>query len=148
MTLPVNLTGKEVYVSVAMTDGTKNVTIPVKVDVKELKANAVNTITVANVSPADNRFAWYQPEETRYLAEGWAYGEANTFVTSADGEEITVDVRARGFFNGCEEPKYAKIIFANNLSGTNYTLAITASGTTPTPRPTMPRRWRSEATAN
>ena len=124
VTLPVNLTGKEVYVSVAMTDGTKNVTIPVKVDVKELKANAVNTITVANVSPADNRFAWYQPEETRYLAEGWAYGEANTFVTSADGEEITVDVRARGFFNGCEEPKYAKIIFANNLSGTNYTLAI------------------------
>ena len=29
VTLPVNLTGKEVYVSVAMTDGTKNVTIPV-----------------------------------------------------------------------------------------------------------------------
>lgn len=129
VTLPVNLTGKEVYVSVAMTDGTKNVTIPVKVDVKELKANAVNTITVANVSPADNRFAWYQPEETRYLAEGWAYGEANTFVTSADGEEITVDVRARGFFNGCEEPKYAKIIFANNLSGTNYTLAINGKRT-------------------
>ena len=49
---------------------------------------------------------------------------ANTFVTSADGEEITVDVKARGYFNGCEEPKYAKIIFANNLSGTNYTLAI------------------------
>ena len=131
VTLPVNLTGKEVYVSVAMTDGTKNVTIPVKVDVKELKANAVNTITVANVSPADNRFAWYQPEETRYLAEGWAYGEANTFVTSADGEEITVDVRARGFFNGCEEPKYAKIIFANNLSGTNYTLAINGKRNNP-----------------
>lgn len=131
VTLPVNLTGKEVYVSMAMTDGTKNVTIPVKVDVKELKANAVNTITVANVSPADNRFAWYQPEETRYLAEGWAYGEANTFVTSADGEEITVDVRARGFFNGCEEPKYAKIIFANNLSGTNYTLAINGKRNNP-----------------
>ena len=131
VTLPVNLTGKEVYVSVAMTDGTKNVTIPVKVDVKELKANAVNTITVANVSPADNRFAWYQPEETRYLAEGWAYGEANTFVTSTDGEEITVDIRARGFFNGCEEPKYAKIIFANNLSGTNYTLAINGKRNNP-----------------
>ena len=38
VTLPVNLTGKDVYVSVAMTDGTKNVTIPVKVAVKELKA--------------------------------------------------------------------------------------------------------------
>lgn len=131
VTLPVDLTGKDVYVSVAMSDGTKNVTIPVKVDVKELKANAVNTITVSDVSMDDNTFAWYQPEETRYLAAGWAYGEANTFVTTTNGEEITIDVKARGFFNGCEEPKYAKIIFANNLSGTNYTIAINGKRNNP-----------------
>lgn len=131
VTLPVDLTGKDVYVSVVMTDGTKNVTIPVKVPVKELKANAVNTISVANVSLADNKFAWYQPEETRYLAEGWAYGESNTFVTTTDGEEITIDLKARGYFNGCEEPKYAKIIFANNLSGTNYTMTINGKRNNP-----------------
>lgn len=132
VTLPADLTGKEVYVSVAMTDGTKNITIPVRVAVKELRANAVNTITVSDVSLSDNAFPWYQPEESRYLAAGWAYGEANTFVTSSDGEEITVDVKARGYFNGCEEPRYAKIIFANNLSGTNYTLAINGKRNNPT----------------
>ena len=148
MTLPVNLTGKEVYVSVAMTDGTKNVTIPVKVDVKELKANAVNTITVANVSLADNRFAWYQPEETRYLAEGWAYGEANTFVTSADGG------RSRSMSGRAASSTAAKS--RNTPKSSSPTTSrepttrwrSTASGTTLTPRPTMPRRWRSEATAN
>lgn len=116
VTLPVDLTGKDVYASVSMSDGTKNVTIPKKVEVKNLKANAVNTITLSNVSMADNTFDWYQPVETRYLAAGWAYGEANTYVTTTSGEEITVDVKARGYFNGCEEPKYAKIIFSNNCS--------------------------------
>lgn len=131
VTLPVDLTGKEVYASISMSDGTKNVTIPRKVDVKQLKANAVNTITLSNVSMADNTIPWYEPEETRYLAAGWAYGEANTFVTTTDGEEFTIDVKARGYFNGCEEPKYAKIIFANNLSGTNYTLAINGKRNNP-----------------
>lgn len=68
VTLPVDLTGKDVYVSVSMTDGKKNVTIPVKVNGGKILANTVNTITIKNVSKSDNKFAWYEPAETRMLA--------------------------------------------------------------------------------
>lgn len=131
VTLPVDLTGKDVYVSVSMTDGKKNVTIPVKVNGGKILANTVNTITIKNVSKSDNKFAWYEPEETRMLAEGWAYGPQNTFMATEGNNEFTIDVKARGFFNGCEEPKYAKIIYAHNLNGSNYPIVINGKRNNP-----------------
>ena len=130
-TLPVDLTGKDVYVSVSMTDGKKNVTIPVKVQGGKILANTVNTITIKNVSKSDNKFAWYEPEETRMLAEGWAYGPQNTFLATEGNNEFTIDVKARGFFNGCEEPKYAKIIYASNLNGTNFPIVVNGKRNNP-----------------
>lgn len=130
-TLPVDLTGKDVYVSVSMTDGKKNVTIPVKVQGGKILANAVNTITIKDVGKSDNKFAWYEPEETRMLAEGWAYGPQNTFLATEGDNEFTIDVKARGFFNGCEEPKYAKIIYASNLNGTNFPIVINGKRNNP-----------------
>lgn len=125
--LPQNLTGKDVYVSVAMSDGTKNVTIPRKVNIGEIKANAVNTLVIDNVATADNAFAWYKTEETRYLAEAYAYGETNMYVVKAGKDspaEFTADLKARGYFVGCEEPAFVKIIYSNDLNGTNYSVAV------------------------
>lgn len=125
--LPQDLTGKEVYVSVSMSDGTKNVTIPRKVEVKKILANSVNTIKVENVASSDNAFPWYQIEEKRYLAEGYAYGPSNMYMVKHSKEaaaEFTVDLKARGYFVGCEEPKYLKIIYSNHLNDKNYPISV------------------------
>ena len=131
VTLPVDLTGKDVYASVSMTDGKEHVTIPRKLSLGELKANAVNTITLDNISESDAAaYPWYQTRETRFLAEGWAYGPANTFLSTVDDEEITFDVKARGYFNGCREPKYARVSFTNNLEAKHA--CLTVNGICPT----------------
>ncbi len=125
--LPQDLTGKDVYVSVSMSDGEKNVTIPRKIAVGKILANAVNTIKVENIATSDNTFPWYQTVEKRYLAEGYAYGPSNMYMakpSSGNPVDITVDLKARGYFVGCEEPKYLKIIYANNLNGNNYPIAV------------------------
>ena len=125
--LPQDLTGKDVYVSVAMSDGTKNVTIPRKVNIGEIKANAVNTLVIDNVATSDNTFAWYKTAETRYLAEAYAYGETNMYMVKAGKDspaEFTADLKARGYFVGCEEPAYVKIIYGCDLNGTNYPLSV------------------------
>lgn len=123
--LPVDLTGKDVYASVSMTDGKEHVTIPRKLSLGELKANAVNTITLDNISESDAAaYPWYETHETRYLAGGWAYGLQNTFLATTDDEEITFDVKARGYFNGCREPKYARVSYTNNLSPNHACLMV------------------------
>lgn len=133
--LPQNLSGKDVYVSVSMSDGKKNVTIPRKIAVGEILANAVNTIRIENVAASDNTFPWYQIEETRYLAEGYAYGPSNMYMVTHSKEtaaEFTVDLKARGYFVGCEEPAYLKIIYAHNLNDKNYPIQINGKRNNPT----------------
>lgn len=113
VTLPCDLSGQDIWVTVSMTDGTNSISIPVKTNGGQIKANTVNVI---NVNLGDNTLSWYQPNEKRYLAEAYAYGPENTImVTSADAP-IVFDVKARGYFIGCAEPKYvwvAKAVYGN-----------------------------------
>ena len=84
--LPCDLTGKDVYVVITMANETQTVTIPVGLEGRELKANCLNIIKVEDVKMSDNRFEWFDPVETRYLAGGWCYGDANTIFSETDGE--------------------------------------------------------------
>ena len=122
--LPADLTGKDVYVVVTMTDKDKNVTVPMKIVGKKLLAGAVNVIRVDNISAAANTFGWYEPEESRYLAGGWSYGEANTFMIAPDGSSRTISVKARGNFSGCQEPKFAKILYGCHLNANDFPIRI------------------------
>ncbi len=111
VTAPCDLTGKETVVSVSMTDGSVIKTIPMKMNLGQLKANAVNVIPV-EVSDASvaTDFPWYETDETRDLAAGWAYGDENTFMVNETTPELTISVKARGYYMGLEEPKYVAIM--------------------------------------
>lgn len=106
--LPCDLTGKDVYVVITMANETQTVTIPVGLEGRELKANCLNIIKVEDVKMSDNRFEWFDPVETRYLAGGWCYGDANTIFSETDGGTINFSVKAHGDFAGCVEP--AKVV--------------------------------------
>ena len=123
VTLPCNLTGKDIYVTVAFKDGETNITVPVKVNSGELKANAVNTI---NVNVTGNTLDWYEPREARTLAGGWCYGKSNCIMITDMSAPIEVDVKARGFFCGAKEPKY---VWASNLAYNNPQPSLKISGT-------------------
>ena len=113
---PCDLTGKECYVVISMSDATKTVTIPAKVTGGKLEAGKLSVITVSNISEATNQCDWYEPVETRYIAgygEGWAYSAQNCYVAyfgadGAFGEAVTFDVKARGNFTACRKP--AKVV--------------------------------------
>ena len=123
VTLPSDLTGKDVYVTVAMKDGDTNVAIPVKVNGGILKASAVNTI---NVNVGSNTISWYEPRENRSLNGGWCYGTSNCIMITDISKPIEVDVKARGFFMGAREPKY---VWASNLAYNNPQPSLKISGT-------------------
>lgn len=108
--IPCDLTGKDVYVSVFMTDGTKNVTIPAKIAGGKLSEACLSIITI-NVSSSLITSSWYEPVEVRDLVDGWAYGPQNTYFieqkAKGEGEtHIVIDVKARGDFSKVKEPKY------------------------------------------
>ncbi len=120
--LPCDLTGTDVYVIVTMKDGQKTIEIPVKMAGKELKAQALNVITVSNLSLSDNTFDWYNPVETRYVAafgEGWSYGDQNCYTAMMGGDAVTMDVRARGNFMRCTKPAYILVQNACELNASN-----------------------------
>jgi len=124
-TLPVDLTGKDLYVIVHMTKGTATVTVPVKIPGGNLQSGAVNTITIKDLKTSSAP-AWYETVETRYIAaygEGWSYGPANTFV-GYPNTPFTFDVKARGNFMKCVEPKSMKVHYAccHNTSNTKNLL--------------------------
>lgn len=127
-TLPCDLTGKDVYVIITMSDDTKTVTIPAKVNGGQLKASALTVITIDNISTATNEFKWYEPVETRYIAaygEGWSYGPQNCFVSYFDDENaVTFDVKARGNFSRCVEPSYVVVYNACEANVKNKTNLI------------------------
>ena len=110
-TLPVDLTGKKVIVSVEMTDdaGVKTVTVPVPVNGGKLSASCLTVLSV-NVSASSlSDYKWYEPVETRDLVNGWAYGPQNTYFVEQKADApttVTIDVKARGDFSKVVEPKY------------------------------------------
>lgn len=116
---PCDLTGKECYVVIVMTDDTKTVTIPAKINGGKLEAGKLSVITVSNISASTNECNWYEPVETRYIAaygEAWAYSAQNCYVAyfgtdGGFGDAVTFDVKARGNFTKCKKP--AKVTVYN-----------------------------------
>ena len=109
--LPCDLTGKECILTVSMTDGSKTVTIPAKINGGKLEESKLSVITLNNISRATVDCDWYEPEETRDLLDAWAYGPQNTYLieqkASGSGDtEIKIDVKARGDFSKVRQPKY------------------------------------------
>lgn len=117
--LPADLTGKEVYVVVTLTnDDQHTVTIPILREGKELKANCVNAIEIVDLKLADNSCDWYEPVETRLLVDGWAYGESNCEILEAttSGNTRRISVKARGRFTEVEEPRYAQTLLKCDIN--------------------------------
>ncbi len=113
-TLPCDLTGQDTYLIVTMIDETNNstVTIPAKVTGGKLEESCLTVINLDNISASTNTNSWYEPVETRYIADfgnGWAYGPQNCYVAYFDGDAVTFDVKARGNFAKCVEPKYVQV---------------------------------------
>ena len=134
-TYPADLTDKPVYIVVTLENDRQTVTIPIRKEGKELKANAVNTIVINNLKLSDNSCEWYEPVETRLLAGGWAYGESNCIMTpiSTGGVDNTISVKARGKFMEVEEPKYAMTILNCDLGNTNKMVRVNGATTDLTP---------------
>ena len=128
-TLPVDLTGKNLYVIVHMTKGTDAVTVPVLIPGGNLMGGAVNSITIKDLKTSSAP-AWYETVEKRYVAaygEGWSYGPANSFIGYPDSP-ITFDVKARGNFMKCVEPAKMKVLYAcchNDSNKTNLLFGST-----------------------
>ncbi len=128
-TFPADFAGKSVYAVVELVnDEGTTVTIPVEFSDKQLKANAVNLIEFSNLSLSDNSCDWYEPVETRYLADGWAYGDTNCHLMKI-GDELTVDVKARGKFTEVEKPMYAKVILNCDVDNTKKMTLVNGSAT-------------------
>ncbi|MGN0190064.1 MAG: hypothetical protein ACI39U_00255, partial [Candidatus Cryptobacteroides sp.] len=109
--LPCDLAGKECILTVSMTDGSKTVTIPAKINGGKLEESKLSVIKLDNISRSTVNCEWYEPEETRDLLDAWAYGPQNTYFIEqkANGSgdtEIKIDVKARGDFSKVKQPKY------------------------------------------
>ena len=116
-TLPDDLTGKDVYAIVHMTMGIETVTLPVKINgAGNIPAGSVTEVTLPALTKSLAP-AWYEPVETRYIAaygEGWSYGPENTILFTENGQEKTIDVKARGNFMKVKQPAKVKV---NNVHG-------------------------------
>ena len=128
-TYPADLTGKQVYIVITLeNDAQTTVTIPILKEGKQLKANAVNVITISDLKLSDNSCEWYEPVETRLLVGGWAYGESNCLMTPVNTSS-KINVKARGDFMEVEEPKYAKTIFNCDLNNDHKMVGVNGSVT-------------------
>lgn len=110
--LPVS-SATDFYVVVELGNDAKTVTIPVLFKGKTLAAGRVAAIKIENLSLASNACKWYEPVETRLLAGGYAYGEANTYVVKETVVSGALDVKARGDFRKVSEPKYLALWFTH-----------------------------------
>lgn len=129
-TLPCDLSDKEVYIIVTLTDDNlTTVTIPILKDGKELRSNTLNVIKIDDLKLSDNSCDWYEPVETRLLVGGWAYGETNSIMTtiSTEGVNTSINVKARGNFMEVEEPKYAKTILNCDLNNNHKMVGVNGS---------------------
>jgi hypothetical protein len=136
-TYPADFAGKPLYVVVTLEDDAlTTVTIPIRIDGKQLKTNAVNVIEVSNLKLTDNSCTWYEPVETRLLAgNGWAYGESNCLLTNISGEGVNsvISVKARGNFMQVEEPMFARTIFNCDLNNDHKMVGVNSSSSLMSP---------------
>ena len=117
-TLPVDLTGKSLYVIVHMTKGISTVTVPVQIPGGNLKGGSVNTITIKDLKTSSAP-AWYETVETRYIAnngKSWSYGPENTVLAYVDSGAKTVEFKARGDFRYVVEPKYIQFKYGHDIN--------------------------------
>jgi len=125
--LPADLSGKTVYAIVHMTKGIQTVTLPVKLKgAKSLLAGAVTEITLPALTKSLAP-SWYEPVETRYIADhgnGWCYGTENTIVFTQSGQTQTIDLKARGNFMKVKRPAYVQMCYQSNLSDRKTTQGI------------------------
>lgn len=121
--LPADLAGKTVWAIVHMSKGIETVTLPVQItETVALKAGEVKEIALADLTKASAP-SWYEPVETRYIAaygDAWSYGPENTVLFTEDGQEKTVELKARGNFMKAKKPAMVKI---NNVSDQNGAVA-------------------------
>lgn len=130
--LPAQVAGKPVYVVVNLANDKQTVTIPIRMEAKELKAGSLSLIQIKDLKLSDNSCSWFEPVETRLLAgNGWAYGETNCLLTniSTDGVSNILNVKARGNFMEVEEPKYAKITLSCDLNPAHKMLEVNGTKT-------------------
>lgn len=122
-TLPADFTAKKLYIVFTMTNAEGHtLTIPKEIGGNTLKGGQINSMSFKNLKKADNSCAWYEPLETRYIAdygEGWSYGPANCFVGYFDNPGIHIDVKARGNFRKCVEPAYLQVMYACEHNSNN-----------------------------
>lgn len=112
--IPADLTGKNVIISVEMTDaeGVKTITVPTVVEGGKVSASCLSVINVTVSSSNLVNYQWYEPVETRDLLNGWAYGTSNTHYIEqkvSENNTIKIDVKARGDFSRVKEPKYYQL---------------------------------------
>lgn len=134
--LPCDLTDKEVYIVVTLTDDNlTTITIPILRNGKKLESNTLNVINIDDLKLSDNSCDWYEPVETRLLVGGWAYGEANSIMTeiSPEGINTTISVKARGNFMEVEEPRFAKTIFNCDLNNDHKMVGVNGAKDAITP---------------
>lgn len=127
--LPADLSRKTVWIIVHMKKDNATVTVPVQINGGKLIGGSVNTITISDLKTSSAP-AWYETVETRYIAaygEGWCYGPANTFV-GYFSTPFTFDVKARGNFMKCVEPKAMKVYYAcSHNTGNNTNLKFNST---------------------
>ncbi|MCM1176332.1 MAG: hypothetical protein NC308_00165 [Clostridium sp.] len=128
---PADLTGKDTYVVITMSDEARTVTIPAKVTGGKLQEGCLTVITVSDISAATNGCKWFEPVETRYIANygaGWSYGASNTILMTEDSEPVYFDFKARGSFIGAKEPKKIKLFYGSDMNAAHRTF-IQINGT-------------------
>lgn len=139
--LPCDLTGKDTWLIVTMSDESKTVTIPAKITGGELRESCLSVISLSNISTATNECEWYDPVEVRDLVDGWAYGPQNTYFVeskaSGEGEtSLKINVKARGDFSKVGIPKYYGLMTASSEMGTRKFLHLPNNVNTYEPNPT------------
>ncbi len=110
--LPCDLSSKTVYLIFTLSKDGSNITVPVELTGRELKAGHLSVIEIPALESAV--VDWYEPIETRDMLNGVAYGPQNTYYVQRGGgsdANVVLDVRARGDFFKVAEPKSYGIFF-------------------------------------
>ncbi len=102
----------ELTIIVTLRKDGQTVTLPHKLpDGFKIESGKVSHIKLPIVKDL-NSYPWYEPEESRYLAGGWSYGDANTIFSTYNNTKINFSVKARGDFANCVKPAKVALAFS------------------------------------